>query len=278
MPIKGLKWRLWIEGWVYCFILFPLETPRRFFKPWYREGRAPRTPLPKRHRSSSWILSWSQLLDWHGFTTVFLSTACLKFMIVRLDLLITLFNLCLAHSSLHDFCHWLQRMREISGVVLVVMVVVVVVAAGAAASLRTVHTVLIVQFYLFLLVWKFVWCILILILFSCCLFFLALSFCICDICVVLCSYPLVVCLSCVFFLSVCVCQHLLVGFVLSHTFEHYRILQGAWNSLTKMKHNFQREMMDTFDESIRLGCTNGRVPCFIHQYISIWRKGSSATF
>ena len=82
----------------------------------------------------------------------FLSTACLKFMIVRLDLLITLFNLCLAHSSLHDFCHWLQRMREISGVVLVVMVVVVVVAAGAAASLRTVHTVLIVQFYLFLLV------------------------------------------------------------------------------------------------------------------------------
>jgi hypothetical protein len=91
-------------------------------------------------------------LDWHGFTTVFLSTAFLEFMIVRLDFLITLFNLCLAHSSLHDFCHWLQRMREISGVVLVVMVVVGVVAAGAAASLRTVHTVLIVQFYLFLLV------------------------------------------------------------------------------------------------------------------------------
>ena len=246
MPIKGLKWRLWIEGWVTVGLLFPLETPRRFFKPWYREGRAPRTPLLKRHRSSSWILSWSQLLDWHGFTTVFLSTAFLEFMIVRLDFLITLFNLCLAHSSLHDFCHWLQRMREISGVVLVVMVVVGVVAAGAAASLRTVHTVLIVQFYLFLLVWKFVWCILIL-LFSCCLFFLALSFCICDICVVLCSYPLVVCsflrcrfvfvifvLFCVpilllsvflvvfFLLSVCVCQHLLVGFVLSHTFEHYR--------------------------------------------------------
>lgn len=78
----------------------------------------------------------------------FLSTAFLEFMIVRLDFLKTLFNLCLAHSSLHDFCRWIQHMREISGVVLVVMVVVVV-AAGAAASLQTVHTVLVVHFYLF---------------------------------------------------------------------------------------------------------------------------------
>ena len=228
MPIKGLKWRLWIEGWVTVGLLFPLETPRRFFKPWYREGRAPRTPLLKRHRSSSWILSWSQLLDWHGFTTVFLSTAFLEFMIVRLDFLITLFNLCLAHSSLHDFCHWLQRMREISGVVLVVMVVVGVVAAGAAASLRTVHTVLIVQFYLFLLVWKFVWCILILLLFSCCLFFLALSFCIYDICVVLCSYPLVVCLSCGVFSSQCLCLPAFTCWVCFKS--HLWTLQGAWNS------------------------------------------------
>ena len=224
MPIKGLKWRLWIEGWVTVGLLFPLETPRRFFKPWYREGRAPRTPLLKRHRSSSWILSWSQLLDWHGFTTVFLSTAFLEFMIVRLDFLITLFNLCLAHSSLHDFCHWVaahagnfrgcpcsngsSRRRCCWSCCIITdcahCVNCSVLPFFACLKVCLVHFDPSSFFLLSVLscaVVLYLW-------YLCCFVFLSsccLSF-----------------LWCFFLLSVCVCQHLLVGFVLSHTFEHYR--------------------------------------------------------